>query len=309
MISPWTVEAVGVTLPAMKHRILLPLVLAVATLACVRAGNRPFAAVEMRRDGKLLFAPVRIDGRGPFWFCVDSGASHTVLDPRLAKQLGLQAVGAGTTRGTGTGDVAVGHLRPLVMSLGRARVAVREPWMIDLSGVPIPQWTMGLIGADLFERFVVELDPEQPRLAMYEPRTFRVAPGAAAVPLLAREHRFYVPVTIELPGRRMVEREARIDTGSEESVADEIVREARQVRKSVLGQGLGADYEGVSGLFDAIRLGPFEIRDVWGPGAPKTGIGMEVFRRFVTTFDVAGEKLYLRPNGHLAEPVPTPPGP
>lgn len=295
---------------AMRHILALTLAVVLAALVSLPAqASRAAGSTALRRDGQLLFAPVHIDGKGPFWFCVDTGASHTVLDPKLVRRLRLATVGSGTTRGTGTGEVPVEHLGPLTMTVGRARVTVQEPWSIDLSGVPIPRWVEGLIGAELFERYVVELDPESLRLTMYEPARFEVAAGMTAVPLIVRDHRLFVPVTIDVRPGLTVEREARIDSGSESSVSDEIVKEAREVRKSVLGQGLGVDYEGLSGRFDAIRLGPFTLRDVWGPGAPRTGLGMEVLRRFTATFDASRGKLYLRPNRHLAEPVPTPPAP
>jgi len=46
---------------------------------------------------------------------------------------------------------------------------------------------------------------------------------------------------------------------------------------------------------------------VWGPEAAQPAIGMEIFRRFTATFDVARGKLYLKPNRHLREPIPEPP--
>jgi len=51
---------------------------------------------------------------------------------------------------------------------------------------------------------------------------------------------------------------------------------------------------------------PFTFRDSWGPAIPSAAIGMEMFRRFTTTFDVAHGKLYLQPNRRLTEPVPPP---
>lgn len=296
------------------HKPVAIVVLACLPLAALASPPPPATApaavstIEGSRDGKLLFFQVRIDGKGPFWFCLDSGASHTVLDPTLVRELGLTIVGAGKTTGTGAGEVPVQHLRPLTIELGGARVRVDEPWVIDLSGVPIPKSTRGLIGAELFERFVVEIEPDHPRLGLYEPPGFRVASGATTLPLIAREHRFFVPVTVEAKGKR-AEREARIDTGSEESVADPLAKEAREVRSTTLGQGLGKDYQAVSGKLDRIQLGSYELRAVWAPGTDKTMIGMEIFRRFTTTFEVSRGQLHLQPNAHLNEPVPPPESP
>lgn len=56
----------------------------------------------------------------------------------------------------------------------------------------------------------------------------------------------------------------------------------------------------------AVHIGPYTIRHVWGPGAPQTTIGMEIFRRFITTFDAQRGVLHLVPNRTLIEPVPEP---
>src|SRR2546423_385236 len=41
----------------------------------------------------LALVPVRIDGRGPFPFAVDTGASQSLIDLRLAHRLRLQTTG------------------------------------------------------------------------------------------------------------------------------------------------------------------------------------------------------------------------
>lgn len=95
-------------------------------------------------------------------------------------------------------------------------------------------------------------------------------------------------------------------TGSEDSVGDESVKNGRHVRETTLGHGLGTDYKALSGEFDAVHIGPFTVRNVWGPGTPNAEIGMEILRRFTVTFDTAHHVMYLQPNRHLADPVPSP---
>lgn len=286
----------------MRYHVRLALAGVLIATACL---SRP---LETRRDEKLLFVPVRIEGKGPFWFCVDSGAPHTVIDPSLMRELGLAPIGAATTRGAGKGDVALQRVRPLAMAVGSARLTVAEPWVIDLSGVPIPKWTRGLIGAEWFEAFVVQLDAERPAVRLIDPRTFRPPADAVAFPLEDADHRFFMRVTLDVNRGLTVERRVRIDTGSGDAVGDEIVRQARETRETTLGGGLGENFKSVSGRMDAIRLGPFVFRDAWGPGTSYPMIGMELFRRFTTTFDAPHQKLYLVPNASVKEPIPPPAG-
>lgn len=263
-------------------------------------------SIPAKREGKLFFVPVRISGHGPYWFCLDTGAHHAVIDPFIVKELGLKVTGQTTTKGTGQGEVPTQRVASLDLSIGDAGLRADEPLVIDLSGVPIPKWVHGLIGADLLEAFVVELNPERSTVRLFDPRTFQKPAGAVEVPLEDTNHRFFMPVTIDVNDKETVVRRARIDTGSEDSVGDEVVKNGRHVRETTLGHGLGTDYKAVSGVFDAVHIGKFTIRNVWGPGTPSTAIGMEMLRRFTVTFDVAHHVMYLQPNRHLTDPVPPP---
>ena len=271
------------------------------------AENKPLDTVIATKVGKLMFVEVRVNGAGPFSFALDSGAHHSVIDPYVVGQAKLKIVGSGTVTGTGQGAVESQHAGPAVISLGKLRVKVEEPLVIDLSGVPIPKSTHGLIGAEFFEKYVVEIDPERPSLRFFDPATFVAPADAAVIPLIVENHRFFLTATLEPNDQEKAERKLRIDTGSEDSVADELVKKGLKVRATVLGQGLGQNYQGSSGVLKAVQLGPFRFEQVWGPGAPHSAIGMEIFRRFTATFDTSRGKLYLKPNQHINEPVPEPP--
>ena len=282
------------------------IVLLVFVSSFSQAGSVPLATVNGKRVGKLLFVPVTIDGKGPYWFCVDSGASHSVIDPSLVKELALRITRSSTTTGTGQGNIGIQQTEPMELALGSLRIKIHEPWVIDLSGVPIPKWTRGLVGAEFFESYVVEIDPDAPSLRFYNPTSFQPDAEFKSIPLITQDHKMFVDATLIVSEKKRVTDRLRIDTGSEDSVADDVVKGGDKVRETTLGHGLGANYKGYSGVFKAVHLGPFRFENVWGPAAPKPTIGMEIFRRFTTIFDCQRHLLYLRPNSHLDEVVPTP---
>lgn len=264
------------------------------------------ASVQGKHFERLLLVPVHVAGHGPYWFAVDTGASHTVIDPYLVKELGLKTTGAAKITGTGTGQVDMQHAAPLEVSVGNAKLTIAEPWVIDLSGVPIPKDVHGLVGAEFLENFVVELNSDRATLCFFDARTFTPPKGAVTIPLEATKHQFFIKATIDVKEKLVVEHRLRIDSGSSDSVGDPIAKEARETQESTLGAGLGNDYKSVSGKYDAVHVGPFVVRHVWGPATTFPTIGMEMLRRFTVTFDVAHGALHLQPNAHLAEPVPPP---
>ncbi|HEX5234525.1 MAG TPA: retropepsin-like aspartic protease [Silvibacterium sp.] len=288
-----------------KKQIALLCLSCFSLLGWGQVGKDPIV-LQGRREGKSLYVSVLINGKGPFWFAVDSGAYDSVIDPYVMAQTRLKSVAQGTVKGTGAGEVSVEHAEPLKMRLDDLVVPVADPLVIDLTNSN-PSWMHGLVGAELFEAYVVEMNYDNNQFRIFRPDDFNKPPKAAALPLIVKNHRFFIDVTIDVNDQKTVTHTVRVDTGSEDSVNDEIVKESSQVRETTLGNGIGANFKGYSGVYKAVHLGPYTFKNVWGPGAPNPGIGMEMFRRFIVTFDVPHGKLYLEPNDHFDEPFPAPP--
>lgn len=284
---------------------MLGIVVPVAAVAPATTSSRPVAVIPFVRNDKLMMVKLRVGSSRPLWFTVDSGARHSVLDPVTAKTLHLRLGAAGTTTGTGKGAVPLVHAEPVTLVAGSARVRVAAPMVIDLSRVPLPKPSAGLLGAELFEQYIVQIDYGGREIRLFD-RSARFATDAlASVPLRVRKHAFYVPVTVVAGGTAHA-LDVRIDLGSGDSVSSPLVKLSREQRPTTLGAGLGRDFQGVSGVYDSVSLGPYRIEHVWAPWSETPMIGMEIFRRFVTTFDVAHGRLYLEPTAALAAPVPSP---
>jgi aspartyl protease len=71
--------------------LILPLVLATRSKAQV-AQSKDIIRFRLR-DGYLILVQARINGAGPFDFLLDMGATRTVIDPELARQLQVPVVG------------------------------------------------------------------------------------------------------------------------------------------------------------------------------------------------------------------------
>ncbi len=276
-----------------------------ATLPALAAA--PLGVVPFKWDNTLIRVQVRIDQAEPVTFLLDSGASHSVLDSKYAEQLGLKLTAASPTTGTGAGNVSKSHGPPVTMRVGEVKVDVAEPWVIDLSKAPISSEVKGLVGAEFFKNFIVRLDPVHATLTVFAPDAAHKLDGVASIPLIVEGDKLFLEAALEVPAGTTVTHKLRIDTGSGESVNDEIVRQSEEVRASPGGGGLGENFKSYSGIFTSVTLGPYKFSHVWGPGSPGPGIGMELLRRFVVTFDGPHGRLYLEPTPALTEPVPTPP--
>lgn len=254
-----------------------------------------------------MMVQVRINGSEPTWFVVDSGAPHTIFDPTFAQALGLKVESAPPTTGTGTGKVTKSVTGPATMTLNDVKVDLAEPWVIDLSNVPISKEAKGLVGAELFEKFVVKIDPLESAFTVFDPASFHYTGDGASLPLIVEGGKFFLEANLEVPVGKTTTHKLRIDTGAESSVNDEIVKQSAELRSSILGGGLGESFKSYSGVFTSVKIGPYVLNHVWGPGGSPPLIGMELLRRFIITFDAPHGRMYLEPTPALSEPVPTPP--
>jgi len=254
-----------------------------------------------------MMVQARVNGAGPFWFIVDSGASRTVIDPRLAEELKLNIARRGTTSGTGHGAVPVAYAEPVTIALGGGAYQ-SSPYIIDLSAAPLPREVRGLIGSELFLDHVVRIDPTAQRISWFDAARTPALANGAALRLKTDAGKLFVSARIEPRSGISIERDLRIDTGSESSVNDPSAAKAMLIATTTLGNGLGSDFEGVSGKYRSVTIGPYVFRDFWGPGGNPPLIGMELLQRFVMTFDAPHGRLHLAPIGRIDAPVPHPPG-
>lgn len=120
-------------------------------------------------DGSTLaFAPVFINGQGPYAFALDTGASHSVIDEDLAEELGLPSAGpdieiTGVAATAEARQVKVGEWRVGGVELPGHRVVA-----LSLSEPNRRMKIRGLLGSDALSRFgAVIVDYRQQRLTLH----------------------------------------------------------------------------------------------------------------------------------------------
>ncbi len=83
----------------------------------------------------IIRLPLSINGQGPFFFALDSGAAAIVLDEGLAHKLGLQPIGKhGTARGVGPAGVDSWRTNA-TLQIGDATLTNQPLMVMDFSSV------------------------------------------------------------------------------------------------------------------------------------------------------------------------------
>ncbi|HEY2961385.1 MAG TPA: aspartyl protease family protein [Pyrinomonadaceae bacterium] len=275
----------------------------------------------------LLFLKARVNGSAQRWFALDSGASFPfVIDARLASTLGLKLYGQVTLGGgAGSGSYEVAHTNGLSFDIAGLAFQNQHAAVIALDSLETLAGRSldGLVGSDLFTRYVVEIDYVSEMVTLYDPQTYRYSGRGESVPLITRDNYLFVRADIEAPDGRKLTGRFLIDTGGGfvSAVLNAPFARANNfpaaTQKSLLDRSLSG-LGGETALFvtraKSFTLGSFVIQEpVIYASQDKGGalaslsydgvIGVEVLRRFKLIFDASRRRLILEPNARFVERV------
>jgi predicted aspartyl protease len=205
----------------------------------VTADEPRFVAPTRRDRIGRIWAPVLVNGQGPFRLVLDTGASHSALTPRLAQAVGISLDTASTVtlRGaTGSADVPMVPVRSL--EYGDLLLEPRRlPVIPDALG-----GAEGVLGMDGLANKRIHIDFRRDSITIMRSKNQRAAGGYATIPVKFLRGRLLV-VDAWIGG---VPVKAVIDTGGQATLGNEALRVAlaerrrRQEQDAVLDQVTGS---------------------------------------------------------------------
>jgi hypothetical protein len=259
------------------------------------------------RDG-MIALQVSIDGAPPLPFLLDSGAFN-VLTPQVAARLHLRMQGNVTVDGVGNQQVSahlavVSHYR-----VGEAQLSDQRFAVLPLPGEVIDDGRQpavaGLIGYELFRRFIVRVDYERLELTLWWPPSApRELPGAK-LPLIFDGRDCFVTATVDGTGGLF-----RVDTGDDGGLTL-FGQFYLDNRPPIELPGLRSFQDGVGGAVptlltrvQSLGIGPFMLTrpltelhfaraGAFASANVAGNLGVGVLRNFVLTFDYPDRALYL----------------
>jgi hypothetical protein len=267
----------------------------------------------------MIFLAVRVNGSKPLSFGLDTGAFLSVINTSKVQELGLKTGGRGVGLGAG-GQVPSVSLPDVNLDISGAPLKDLELSAMALNSIEnsLGRAMDGILGAEFFRRYVVEIDYEKREISLYEPADFKYAGRGKSLPLTFYHNHPYVRAKVWLPGISPVEGEFVIDAGSNFPVILlPAFIERHKLRESLpptitnFGRGVGGEVHMPIGRASALELGGLKLeRPVtafpssgWFGEQGKAGnIGSAVLRRFKVIFDYSRARMILEPNKHFSIP-------
>lgn len=264
-----------------------------------------------------IYMDVLLNGKGSFRIMFDTGGEN-VVTPEVAKELGLSSEGTFEGRGVGEKSEDVGFTRVETVQIGDATIAKQVFAVFALGpfaaveGVP----QLGLVGYEVFKRFVVRVDYDKKLLTLSLPSAFQYNGTGTEVPFTFKEHMPQVEGSLDgIAGK------FEIDTGSRDSVSILApFAETHGLKErygasvaAVTGWGVGGPARGLVTRASSLRLGTVEVaRPVVDLTLQKKGsltdpyvagnVGGGVLKRFNVTFDYGRQRMIFEANANNARP-------
>ena len=292
--------------------------------------NAKVVELDFIRESNLIIVPIKLNGEGPYNFIIDTGSeSGMVFDKWVIGENNLvnaRTIPVYAADGNKVTDLWVANdldIRfPGVQGKQQSMLVLQENF-IDIQNV-IGVNAHGILGSEIFNRFVVEIDYSKKQLRLYEPESFKVPKGFKRFPITIENFRPFIKAKIRQKGHKPVDVKLLIDTGASSAMfldADRYpnIHVPEKTVDHTLGRALVGVIEGKIGRVDRVSIGNnFKFKKVttsfpenWIVSSreldknadPRHGtIGSEILSRFTVIFNYHKQEVYLRRNKDYRDP-------
>jgi len=163
------------------------------------------AAVEtipFNFDNNHIMVLTTVNGVGPIWFLVDTGANYSIINQSRVSEFRLTPYGGLTTIGGGSAATSGSYVDHVTYRLSEVELRDQHAAVLELRGLEklygMPLG--GLLGFDFLSRFVTDIDYVSKTLTLH-PRTFDTSRiGGERVPLVMQGEQPYFGGSIVVRG-------------------------------------------------------------------------------------------------------------
>jgi hypothetical protein len=275
------------------------------------------ATIPFRFIGRHIYFPAEIAGH-KYQFGLDTGGMD-IITPAVAKAIGVRSEGSAQATGVGNKRLAVSFAKVPAVSID-SKLTLRNQLfvIVPLPAIRAVEGTRldGVLGYELFKRFVISIDYAKRRLYIVRPADFDARSAGVAVPFTYDGRMPQVGGSLDgLPGR------FDIDTGSRDALsvnspfvkAHGLLQHYRATAPTVIGWGAGGAAHGSLARARELQLGEIAVHcpiivlstQTAGTDAERSVagvIGNPILSRFTVTFDYGKQIVYWRPNSRYGRP-------
>lgn len=280
-------------------------------------GGESSAKMSFESASSKVHVRAVFEGGEAVWLLLDSGANMSILDKALSDRLGLELRGGGTAQGAaGGGAFSFAFTDAPRLSFPGLDIASRPVAVIERKTQGANgHASEGLLGADLFRAFVVDVDYPNRILTLHDPESFQYSGAGVVLPVTFDANDKWEAGAVLTVGERNVNAKLIVDTGSRGTLGltapfvanNGLLESLPEKYLATVGVGVGGEVKHWVASLDSLQLGTITIRDLPVTLAPEGArgsygradrdgiLGGEILERFRAIFDRSRGRLILEP--------------
>jgi hypothetical protein len=286
------------------------------------ADGKSKVQIPIEIHNNLIVVPVVLNGALPLKFILDTGVRTAILTQKAFTDiLNLSYSRKYTISGPGGEKLVDAYVTnnvslelPGVLGRGHALLVLAEDYLElrNYLGTDVH----GILGYELFSRFIIEVDYEKKVLTLMLPERFRVRRKYQAIPIRIEDTKPYLTTPVVLSDGTQLTAKLLMDSGASHGLmldpgSDSRIKVPQHVVSSIIGRGLGGEITGKVGRIQTLHLGNVRLENLIANfpdpnsyfdslklgSTPRNGsIGGEVLSRFTVIFNFPKEEVYLKKN-------------
>jgi hypothetical protein len=281
------------------------------------------AEIPIEIHNNLVIVPVILNNQLPLKFIVDTGVRTTILTEKIysdilhlaySKKFTISAPGGlNTVNAYIANNVTIDM--PGIHGRGHAMLVLENDFLELKSS--LGSEVHGILGYELFSRFVIKIDYEAKLMTLMLPEKFKPSRKHTRLPITVEDTKPYYVAELKINDTTSMSAKLMIDTGASHGLfldtqsSPKIVVPAKNINCTI-GKGLGGLISGRLARIRSLQMGRYTISNMIASfpdpnsyfDTLRTGhlvyrngaIGGEVLSRFQVVFDFPREKIYLKPN-------------
>ncbi|MCA4899341.1 MAG: aspartyl protease family protein [Bacteroidota bacterium] len=284
--------------------------------------NRVEIPIEIHNN--LAVVPVVLNNTLPLKFIVDTGVRTAILTEKIYSDiLNLSYSRKYTISGAGGQKLVDAYLTnnvtfdmPGVHGQGHSMLVLDQDYLELKNSMGTE--VHGILGYELFSRFVVTVNYETKRLILERPDKFKPRKSFQVLPITVEDTKPFIRVPLAMTDSAKLIAKLLVDSGASHGIfleidSDSAVQVPKKSIDAVLGRGLGGIIIGKIGRVKQLSLGSYQLPNLIAnfpiDYIPKDStqennkkhrngsIGGDLLSRFTVVFDFPHEKIYLKKNG------------
>jgi hypothetical protein len=286
------------------------------------ADGRTKVQIPIEVHNNLIVVPVVLNGALPLKFILDTGVRTTILTQKTFTDiLNLTYARKYTISGPGGEKLIEAYVTnnvslelPGVLGRGHAMLVLEEDYLElrNYLGVDVH----GILGYELFSRFIIEINYEKKIMTLMLPERFRKKRKYHTIPIRIEDTKPYVTTPVVLSDGTQLTAKLLVDSGASHGLmldpaSDDRIDFPKLVVSSVIGRGLGGEITGKVGRIKTLHLGPYKVENMianfpdpnsyfdslkLGSTTRNGTIGGETLSRFTVVFNFSREEIHLKKN-------------